>query len=133
MRVAIPVWEERISPVLDTALRLLVVEIGENRKESRSYFPIDDQALTQKCNSIRKLKLDTLICGAVSHVFLQMLAGSGLNVVKNISGPAEEVLSAYMEGNIFQPRYMMPGCRNNCNGCGKKNRRITYQRGKPNV
>jgi hypothetical protein len=62
-----------------------------------------------------------------------MLAGSGLNVVKNISGPAEEVLSAYMEGNIFQPRYMMPGCRNNCNGCGKKNRRITYQRGKPNV
>ncbi|MFC1841327.1 NifB/NifX family molybdenum-iron cluster-binding protein, partial [Thermodesulfobacteriota bacterium] len=95
MKIAIPVWEGKVSPVFDTAIRLLVVDINKQREESRFLYYIDENDITQKCHRIRKLDLDTLICGAVSQAFLKMLLASGLDVIQEISGPAEEVLEAY--------------------------------------
>lgn len=118
MRIAIPVWEDKISPVFDTALRLLVVEINESGEESRFFYQIDEDDLVQKCHRIKKLEADTLICGAISQAFLQMLGESGLNVITEISGPVEDVLQAYLRGNIYQPRFLMPGCRKYCCGQG---------------
>ena len=111
MRIAIPVWEDKVSPVFDTSLRLLVVEV-ENRKEvSRFIYYMDEQDLTRKCNRIRKLDIDTLICGAVSHPYLRMLLASGLDVFQQVSGRTEEVLEAYLQGKLFHSRFLMPGCK----------------------
>ncbi|MBN2418576.1 MAG: NifB/NifX family molybdenum-iron cluster-binding protein [Deltaproteobacteria bacterium] len=118
MRIAIPVWEDKVSPVFDTALKLLVVEIKDQKEESRFLYHIDENDLWQKCHRIKKLELDILICGAVSHAFLQMLLASGLDVIQEISGPAEDVLKAYLQGNIFQPRFLMPGCKRGIHRCG---------------
>ena len=120
MRIAIPVWEEKVSPVFDSALKLLVVEVKDNREESRFVYHIDESDLSQKCHRIRKLDLDILICGAVSHAFLQILLASGLDVIEEISGRAEDVLKAYLQDNIFQPRFLMPGCRGYRFGHGRE-------------
>jgi hypothetical protein len=37
-----------------------------------------------------------------------MLVSSGLDVIQEISGPAEEVLKAYIEGTMFQPGFSCP-------------------------
>ena len=126
MRIAVPIWEDKISPVFDTALKLLVVEIKDMREESRFVYHIDENDLSQKCHRIRKLNLDTLICGAVSQVFLQMLLASGLDVIQEISGPAEDVLKAYLNGNIFQTRFLMPGCKRGLHRCGRKHVRMEH-------
>ncbi|MGD9159463.1 MAG: NifB/NifX family molybdenum-iron cluster-binding protein [Desulfobacteraceae bacterium] len=123
MRIAIPVWEDKVSPVFDTALKLMVVEIKDQREESRFVYHIDENDLFQKCHRIRKLDLDILICGAVSHAFLQMLLASGLDVIQEISGLAEDVLKAYLQGNIFQPRFLMPGCKRGLHRCGQRRAR----------
>jgi predicted Fe-Mo cluster-binding NifX family protein len=120
MRIAIPVWEDNISPVFDTALKLLVINIDNGREESRFFYHIDEEDITQKCQRIKKLELDTLICGAVSQPFLKMLLSSGLDVIQEISGPAEDVLKAYLGGTIFQPRFLMPGCRRWQHRCCRK-------------
>ena len=120
MRIAIPIWEDKVSPVFDTALKLLVVEVRNQKEESRFVYHIDENDLSQKCHRIRKLDLDTLICGAVSHAFLEMLLASGLDVIQEISGLAEEVLKAYLEGDIFQPRFLMPGCKRGQHRCGRR-------------
>ena len=119
MRIAIPVWEDKVSPVLDTALKLLVVEVKNQSEESRFVYHIDENDLSYKCQRIKKLELDILICGAVSHAFLQMLLASGLDVIQEISGLAEDVLHAYLKGNIFQPRFLMPGCKRGLHRCGR--------------
>jgi predicted Fe-Mo cluster-binding NifX family protein len=132
MRVAIPLWEGKVSPVFDTATRLLVVDVNEQKEESRFLYYIDENDLMQKCHRIRKLDLDTIICGAISQAFLKMLLASGLDVIREISGPAEEVLEAYLNGDIFQSRFLMPGCNKNRHRCGPKkirmNKYYNYQR-----
>jgi predicted Fe-Mo cluster-binding NifX family protein len=111
MKIAIPIWEDKVSPVFDTALRLLVVEVEGKKEASRFIYYMGEQDLARRCQHIRTLELDLLICGAVSHSFLHMLLASGLEVIQQISGRAEEVLEAYLKGNIYNAKFLMPGCK----------------------
>jgi predicted Fe-Mo cluster-binding NifX family protein len=110
MRIAIPIWEDKISPVLDTASRLLIVEIEDRNVASRFEIYLDEQDLSRRCFRIRGMEVDILICGAISHHFARMLTGSGIDVIPEISGQAEEVLKAYLKGDLFNSRFLMPGC-----------------------
>jgi predicted Fe-Mo cluster-binding NifX family protein len=113
MKVAIPIWEDRVSPVLDTASRLLVIDV-ENRKEaSRSETYLEGLDLFRKCFRIQNLGVDILICGAISRPYFRELAATGIHVISGISGNPENVLKAYLKGTLSHSRFAMPGCRGN--------------------
>ena len=118
MRVAIPIWDDKISPVLDTASRLLVVEVEDRNEASRFEIFLEEQDLPRRCVRIRDMDVDILICGAVSRPFSNMLMASGVNIIPEISGNAEEVLEAYIHGRLFHSRFFMPGRRKNRFGQG---------------
>jgi predicted Fe-Mo cluster-binding NifX family protein len=109
MRIAIPVWQEKVSPVLDTALTLRVVD--RKGKVCTSCFDtrLDEHEIYKRCVRIDRMNIDVVICGAVSRAMLEMLKASGIQIIYGISGPYEEVLDAYFEGSLFCPKFMMPG------------------------
>ena len=109
MRIAISIWEDKISPVLDTASKLLIIE-EDNRNESfRFEADLLEQDMSQRCSFIRSLDLDVLICGAVSRQLLGLLKASGIEIISEISGPAEDVLKAYLQGDLFHSGFFLPG------------------------
>ena len=109
MRIAISIWEDKISPVLDTASKLLIID-KDNQKESfRFEANLFEQDMPQRCSFIKKLDLDVLICGAVSRQFSEMLKASGVKIISGISGPAEDVLDAYSQGVLLHSGFFMPG------------------------
>jgi len=116
MRIAIPIWEDKISPVLDTASKLLIIDDKTQKKSSRFNANLLEQDMSQRCSFIRKLDLDVLICGAVSRQLSGMLKASGINIISGISGPVEDVLEAYLEGALLHSGFFMPGSK----GLGKK-------------
>lgn len=109
MKIAIPVWEGKVSPVFDTACRLLVLQVKNRKETSRFETFLDERELTRRCLRIQALGLDTLICGAISKHFYRMLVSDKIEIIPWISGPAEEVLEAYLNGELFNPRFLMPG------------------------
>ena len=109
MRIAVPIWEDKISPVLDAASRLLVIDLEDRKESSRFEIYMDEQDLSRRCLRIQGLGLDTLICGAVSRPFLRMLNASGINIIPGISGPAEAVLRSYLHGSLYDSEFTMPG------------------------
>ena len=111
MRIAIPIWGDKISPLLDTASRLLIVEFGEKGETSRFQIFLDELNLSRRSLRISGLNIDTLICGAISRPFFRMLRSAGIEIIPEISGDPENILQAYLNGNIFHSRFMMPGCR----------------------
>lgn len=111
MRIAIPIWGDKVSPLLDTASRLLVVELGDAGETSRYQILLDEDNISRRSLRIGSLNIDTLICGAVSRPFFRMLISYGLEIIPDISGDPENILQAYLKGNIFHSRFMMPGCR----------------------
>jgi predicted Fe-Mo cluster-binding NifX family protein len=111
MRIAIPLWEDKVSPVLDTAARLLVIEVENQKEASRFETYLDEEDLSRRCYRIRGLAVDTLICGAISRPFSRMLLASGIDIIPEISGPIDDILEAYLQGNLFHSRFLMPGCK----------------------
>jgi predicted Fe-Mo cluster-binding NifX family protein len=110
MRVAVPVWGERVSPVFDVANRLLTTDIIGDDETSRSEFTLDEQEPARRAQRLVQLGVDVLICGAISEALETMLTAGGVQVVARICGPAEEVLQAFVSGRLAGDAYLMPGC-----------------------
>jgi predicted Fe-Mo cluster-binding NifX family protein len=108
--VAIPTWNGRVSPVFDTASRLLVVEVGEQGESFRFETDIGEHFFPGKTVRLAGLGIETLICGAISRPFATMITGAGIHLIPWISGYVEEVLQAFLQGNLFDMQYLMPGC-----------------------
>ena len=115
MRIALPVWDGRISPVFDTALNLLLVEYEGHREANRTTEALTEGFAPRRAARMADLAVDVLICGAISHPLASMLVSYGIQVVPFVSGNADEVLSAYLSGSLAGPDYpacfRMPGCR----------------------
>lgn len=128
MRIGIPVWEDRISPVLDTTSRMLLIGLDSRGEIWRGEIHLGNQGLSQRCSSIEKAGVDILICGAVSKSFSEILLASGINLISGISGYAEEVLRAYQQGTLTHPKFLMPGCKRrrlqHCPGLGGLGKRV---------
>jgi predicted Fe-Mo cluster-binding NifX family protein len=109
VRIGIPVWENKVSPVLDTASRLMVVELKNKGLMSRFEICLDERDLSRRCLRIQDLCVDTLICGAVTRHFSDLLKASGIRLIQGISGQPEAVLNAYLDGTPALSKYLMPG------------------------
>jgi predicted Fe-Mo cluster-binding NifX family protein len=109
MRIAISIWEDKISPVLDTASTLLIIENETQKENSRYEVRLLKQDISKKSRFIQSFNIDVLICGAVSRQFSDMLKASGIEVISGISGPARDVLEAYQQGMLLRSQFFMPG------------------------
>jgi predicted Fe-Mo cluster-binding NifX family protein len=109
MRIAISIWEDKISPLLDTASKLLIIENGTQKESPRYEVHLLKQDISKKCRFIQGFNIDVLICGAVSRQFSEMLKASGIEVISGISGPVGDVLKAYQQGGSLSSEFFMPG------------------------
>jgi len=123
MKVAIPIWVNRISPVFDVAKRLLVVDIEGGAEVSREETGLEETQLMLRARRVAELGVDVLICGAVSRPLEEMLVSREVRVIPNICGPVEEVLRSFVSGCLTDEAFLMPGC------CGRR-RRLRGRRGR---
>lgn len=117
MKVGIPFWVGRVSPVFDVARNLIIVELVDGRETHRAELTLMGKSLPERAIFIKENGVHCVLCGAVSNDFLQFLQLNGIQVVPWLSGSVEEILSAFINGSLNEPRYIMPGC------CGRRRRR----------
>ncbi|MBN1917691.1 MAG: NifB/NifX family molybdenum-iron cluster-binding protein [Verrucomicrobia bacterium] len=110
MRIAVPTWQGRVSPVFDTAQRLLVVKTQNGSETERTEEDLGSLPLPRRASRLRELGVDVLICGAISRPLAGLIAASGTTLIPFVSGECEEVLSAYLGGRLPSPHFLMPGC-----------------------
>lgn len=110
MRVALPIYNGRISPVLDSARTLMVVDDSRGREVARSTVSLETTTSQRRAADLRRLKVDVVICGAVSRPLRAALSAAGVTVIPLRRGPIEEVLAAFVAGSLGDARFRLPGC-----------------------
>ena len=124
MRIALPVWDGRISPVFDTATTLVLVDYAAGAETARSEHALRASFPLGRAGKLVELGVEVLICGAVSRPLASMIAGYGIQLLPFVSGDVEEVLSAYKSGRLgvpnYPPQFRMPGCRGRRARFGKR-------------
>ena len=111
MKVAIPYWQGRVSPVFDVAGHLLVIEIVEGEELNRHQVNGSVGSPHMRAAQLSGLDVDVLICGAISWSMEAMVAQAGIEVISQICGEVECILGAFITGQLEQDTFRMPGCR----------------------
>ena len=110
MKIAIPIWNGLVSSVFDFAHQLLVVDVEGRTERSRSEISLGQESMPQRIAKLVDSSVDVLICGAISRPLASMLMASNIEVIPFVSGPVDEVLNAYFDGRLAEPRFLQPGC-----------------------
>jgi predicted Fe-Mo cluster-binding NifX family protein len=116
MRIAIPIADGRISPVFDVAKRLVLVDVEGGREVARTDQRLEEQAIELRAQRVVQLGANVLICGAISRPLHALLSSAGVEVIPQTCGQAEEVLRAFINGQLTGDAFVMPGC------CGRRRR-----------
>jgi len=56
-----------------------------------------------------QLNFEPLVCGAISRPLADMVMASGIEIFPYITGHIDNVLQAYMTGQLSNPEFSMPG------------------------
>jgi predicted Fe-Mo cluster-binding NifX family protein len=125
MRVAIPHWQGRVSPVFDVAGNLLLVDVANGKEQARQNVAIGAEQPQARANLLAEHGVTVLICGAISWPLERALSAAGIEVIPQTCGDVGQVLAAFTNGQLQQGAFLMPGC------CGRRRRfRARCRRGR---
>jgi predicted Fe-Mo cluster-binding NifX family protein len=113
MRIMLPMYGDRLSPVLDVARQFVLVNVEADDMLRRTEARIEHTDPVTRAKRILEFSPDVLVCGAISWPLESMLVSAGVRVIPNICGPVEEVLAAFMADRLNEQAFLMPGCTAN--------------------
>lgn len=117
MRVALTVWEGRISPVLDTARSAAIADVENGTTITQRDETLTEDSPHGKVSQLRALGVEVLVCGAVSRPLANLVSSTGIRLIPFVAGELGEVLAAVIAGRIPDSAFSMPGC-----GCQRRRR-----------
>ena len=123
MKVAIPHWQGRVSPVFDVASHVLLVDVDAGAERRRQDVYLDADGPRARASLLADLGADVLACGAISRQQETALSAAGVRVIPYICGDMEEVLMAFTNGRLGEDGFLMPG------RCGRRRRSRIRRRG----
>ena len=109
MKLAVPVSDGRVSTAFDFARHLLLIEYVDRRVVSRTELVLEEAVPVNRARRLESLGVNVLICGAISRSLAEHLASAGIDVIPFVSGSVEEVLAAYLAGELESAQFLMPG------------------------
>lgn len=99
MRLAIAIWNGRVSPVFDVAQQIVIVD-SERAGQLPSVTPIALLPGLARVEQLTSLKINALICGGISCALHRQIEARGIEVIPNVTGEIPEVLMRYARGEL---------------------------------
>ncbi len=113
--VAMPVYQERISPLLDVAKKFVIFELESGEIRQKLIIDIHAEADPFRIEKLREIGVSVIISGAVSGVVSRMINERGIRLISWVNGPVDDVIELYIRDAL---RPYCPAPR----GCGRKRR-----------
>lgn len=129
MKIAIPMFNSRVSPRFDFASKVLVATIDGGKVVEREKYSLINLNPIRRIALLSELGIKVMICGGISSFSQRLIMGNGINVIPMVQGEVEEVLNLFINGNLNASiipvvqgkRYKTHrGRRGRCRGKGKR-------------
>jgi len=120
MKIAIPMFGNRISPRFDFSPELWIIDVEGGEVVRQEKLPTAHLNLPQRLEQITSNGVDKVICGGIDGYCQSQLGSRGIEVVQDVIGDAEIVFDLFMRGRLRPGLYRE----------GKKRRRFcAWRRG----
>lgn len=120
VQVAIPLFENRISPYFDYAPSLLIVRIHNGVVVSHHEAGLKGLDVRQRIEYVKNNNVEVVICGGIPYHIQMQMERAGIQVIPWVSGEADKALALYLKGKL-EPGTML---------CGRRRRRWCFCAGR---
>lgn len=127
-KVAVPEHQGRIAPVFDCCRS---VSIFSGSVHGHELVGIEDWSALPRMarpGRLRELGVDCVLCGGISCGMEIQIASAGIKLIPWLAGDVHEVLTAFRQGRLEDPRFAMPGTMR-CRARRGRGRRLMGTRG----
>ena len=100
MKVAIPMFNSRVSPSFDFASNVLVATVNSGKVLDKEKYSLINLNPIRRSALLREQGVTVLICGGISNFTGRLLMSNGIEVIPMVSGEADEVLNHFIKGNM---------------------------------
>jgi len=122
MKVAIPLYGNRVSPRFGYTRDFLIVEIDDNKEISRKILTMEINHPARIADSIAREGVSLILGGGMNPCFQEQFRLRNIAVIWGLIGEADDVLATYLNGQVFSGMGPCPA---------KSRRRRIRQRGVP--
>jgi predicted Fe-Mo cluster-binding NifX family protein len=117
IKTAFAYWENRIAPVFDIARDINIIEVESGKIIGEAKVSLSDTMPGVRALRLAELGISTLVCGAISSDMHKLVEAYGIQVISFVAGDTQDVIHAWLTGDIHDGFFCMPGC-----GLGNKHR-----------
>ncbi len=100
MKIAIPLFGERISPRFDFSPEIMIITVENREVVHHERFPIASLNLPQRLEQLTSRGVNQVICGGIDDFSLNQLGTRGIHVVHDVMGEAGVAFSLFMKGRL---------------------------------
>lgn len=109
MCLALAAFDNRIAALLETADRLVLIDLPAVDFSARKVVAVRNNSFANLVQLLQQNQVTVLICGAINGCRYRSLESLGVQVIPWITGNIDTVLAAFQNHTLEQ--CMMPGCR----------------------
>jgi predicted Fe-Mo cluster-binding NifX family protein len=109
MKIAIPVWQNHVSPLFDSAAQLLIAETGSKNILKQDIINVESLSLFQRTDLLVKLGVNIFVCGGITRPILDNIRNKNITVIPFVCGNVKDLLTAIIKGKDVKNIFAMPG------------------------
>ena len=121
--IAVPVFQNRVSPLMDVSNRYMIYETKDGEIKQRIDISVNADGEPQRVEKLKEIGVNTIICGAVSGYVAHIVGEKGMRLLSMIYGPIDEIIEHYLKNSLGSY----------CSGAGACNGRKRQRRGQCGV
>lgn len=96
MKIAIPVFQTKISPRFDQTQEFVLLEMENGTITTRETLTTKDWSVLDRMKHLVSLEVNTLICGGIDRASLQYLGFKGIKIYSWVTGEVEDAVSCFL-------------------------------------
>lgn len=105
MKIAIPTYADNIAPCFEAAGFFTLVSTRDNIPVSSKPIACSGKEGYFRVRLLQVHSVDVLICNGIKSLYRDMLTGSGITVIRGVSGPAASALAEFLNGELKAESY----------------------------
>jgi len=99
--IAMPIFEERISPLLDVSETFVIYEVNNRKITQRAVININAMSERMRIQKLKEIGVSLIISGAVSRYLSYIISGCDIKHIPWASGPVDEVIESYLNDTLL--------------------------------
>ncbi len=108
-RIAISIHNHRVSPLFDVADNFIIFEVNNNMVIKEYFIDTSDCSENRIVDRLSCEGVDVIICSAIHRCLADRIVNERVFLISGIVGSIDEVIKAFLNNNLIDDEYTMPG------------------------